>query len=55
LFIRGGNSDYIKSQDESLIKEHFPNVTIKTVSVAGHWVHADNPDELVRVVNQFLR
>jgi esterase len=55
LFIRGGNSDYINPPDESLIKEHFPNVTIRTISGAGHWVHADNPDEFVRVVNQFLR
>ncbi len=45
LFLKGENSDYILPKDESLITAHFPNAQIKTISNAGHWLHAENPDE----------
>ena len=54
LFIRGGNSDYIKPQDEGLIKKHFPQANLKTIAGAGHWVHVDEPDEFMREVFDFL-
>ena len=54
LFIRGGNSDYVQQRDEALIKKHFPAAEIKTISGAGHWVHADEPEEFVRVLQEFF-
>ena len=45
LFLRGGNSNYIKDEDFELIKLHFPNSEIKMISGAGHWLHAEKPKE----------
>ncbi len=54
LFIDGGKSDYINEEDEELISEHFPDFEIMEVEDAGHWVHAEKPEELVNFVLQFL-
>jgi pimeloyl-ACP methyl ester carboxylesterase len=55
LFIRGGKSHYVKDEDYILINQHFPNARIETVDGAGHWVHADKPQELFELVRDFLR
>ena len=54
LFIRGGNSGYVESIDELLIKRHFPNAKIATIQGAGHWLHAENPSEFYQIVKDFL-
>lgn len=54
LFVRGANSDYIKPEDEALVKRIFPNAQVATVKGAGHWVHAEQPDALLKVVTSFL-
>lgn len=45
LFLKGGNSNYIREDDLELIKHHFPNSEIKTIANAGHWLHAENPKD----------
>jgi esterase len=50
LFIRGGQSDYITRADVPAIKEQFPNSRIGTVEFAGHWVHAQAPDEVMEMI-----
>ena len=45
LFIKGGNSNYIKDDDEDLIFKHFTNAEIQTLEQAGHWLHAEKPQE----------
>lgn len=54
LFIKGANSDYITSQDEDLIREHFPKATIETIPDAGHWVHAENMKAFYAAVSRFI-
>ncbi len=54
LFIRGGKSDYIRSADEPRIRELFPLAQILTIAEASHWVHADEPDEFLRLLLDFL-
>ncbi len=54
LFIRGGKSDYINAADEVAIPRQFPAAEIQTIVAANHWVHADAPDEFVRLVLDFL-
>ncbi len=54
LFIKGENSNYIKNADKLVIKEYFKNVQIVKIKGSGHWVHAEKPDELVRVVKGFV-
>jgi pimeloyl-ACP methyl ester carboxylesterase len=54
LFICGGKSDYIGAGDELEIRRLFPAAEIQTIAAANHWVHADAPDEFVRLVREFL-
>lgn len=49
-FLRGGQSDYIVREDLPAIKEQFPNSRVETVPFAGHWVHAQAPDEVIAVI-----
>ncbi|HEY0090881.1 MAG TPA: alpha/beta fold hydrolase [Flavobacterium sp.] len=55
LFVKGEQSKYIKSEDEAIIKHHFPNSKIKEVKNAGHWLHADNPDAFLESTLNFLK
>ncbi len=50
LFIRGGQSNYILREDLPAIKEQFPNSRVETIAYAGHWVHAQAPDEVVAMI-----
>ena len=43
-FIRGGNSNYITTQDELIINKHFSDFSIATIDEAGHWLHAEQPE-----------
>jgi len=54
LFLRGGNSNYILAEDEIQIREHFPNSFFATIPNAGHWLHAEKPDEFYRLTMGFL-
>ncbi|MEM8969818.1 MAG: alpha/beta hydrolase, partial [Bacteroidota bacterium] len=54
LFVRGENSDYIRSEDEELIRQIFPLAQIVTIENAGHWVHAEQPKALYEVLLKFL-
>ena len=54
LFIRGGASDYISDEDQQGILAQFPNSNIHTIPGAGHWVHAEAPQELLETVKEFL-
>jgi pimeloyl-ACP methyl ester carboxylesterase len=54
LFIRGSRSEYIRAAGEPSIPDVFPQAKIRTIEGAGHWLHADNPDEFVRLVREFL-
>lgn len=54
LFIRGGQSDYIGINDLPLLQEYFPEAVLETVEKAGHWVHAETPEELLKIVLNFL-
>ena len=54
LFLRGDKSEYIGNQDETLIKNHFPKAQIATISNAGHWLHAENPEDFYNAVTNFV-
>ena len=54
LFMRGENSNYLSLHDLDSVKEFFPDVRIQTVRGAGHWIHADAPEEFIVLVNSFL-
>jgi esterase len=54
LFIDGEKSNYIKEGDAPLIHTHFPKANIVTIRGAGHWVHAEKPEEFLQTVQTFL-
>ncbi|MBS3737627.1 alpha/beta fold hydrolase [Mesohalobacter halotolerans] len=54
LFIKGEHSNYISNVDNKLINSHFSNNKIETISKAGHWVHAENPQAFLRKTLDFI-
>lgn len=54
LFIKGGESDYIQSEHRESVLALFPAASVKVVPGAGHWVHAQKPELVTRMLNQFL-
>lgn len=54
LFIRGGRSPYLTDEDIAAIRPLFPFAVVTTLRSAGHWVHADAPDEFRQAVASFL-
>jgi pimeloyl-ACP methyl ester carboxylesterase len=54
LFVRGGKSNYIQDEDWSEIQKLFPKARLETIENAGHWVHAEAPDELLKLLQGFL-
>jgi len=55
LFIKGERSDYIIADHWEEVLQPFPNASLQTISDAGHWVHADAPEELEKIVLTFLQ
>jgi len=53
LFIRGAMSNYILDDDIPQIEQMFPDVEIITIENAGHWVHAEAPEEFLETLLGF--
>jgi pimeloyl-ACP methyl ester carboxylesterase len=53
LFIRGALSNYILDEDFSAIEEVFPEAEFVTIENAGHWVHAEAPEEFMDALLSF--
>lgn len=54
LFLRGDRSEYIALSDIDLIRTHFPSVALETIDNAGHWLHAENPDQFFNETLTFI-
>jgi pimeloyl-ACP methyl ester carboxylesterase len=46
---------YYRSEDHEEIKRLFPAAKFATIPGAGHWVHADKPNELLLVMKEFIQ
>ncbi|QLE01607.1 alpha/beta fold hydrolase [Galbibacter sp. BG1] len=55
LFLRGSKSEYISPNDTEIIKTHFPQATVETIDNAGHWLHAENPEQFFEKSSSFLK
>jgi esterase len=53
--IIGALSDYVKAQDRPLFKTLFPKLGLSTIEGAGHWVHADRPQEFLAALKHALQ
>ena len=54
LFLRGDKSEYVTKNDAEIIRRHFPKATVETIDNAGHWLHAENPDQFFKISLTFL-
>lgn len=54
LFIRGDKSDFIQESHDGIIKKYFPNYTLETIYGAGHWLHAEKPDDFLQICIKFI-
>lgn len=54
LFIHGQQSNYILDEDKEEIKDIFPFAKIESIPNAGHWVHAEQPQAFIEIVEKFL-
>ncbi|HUX59225.1 MAG TPA: alpha/beta fold hydrolase [Bacteroidales bacterium] len=55
VFLRGENSDYLPASDFNDILKVFPAAELVNVANAGHWIHAERPDEVIRNILELLR
>lgn len=53
LFIRGALSDYILNSDIDELENLFPDSQLVTIEEAGHWVHAEAPEQFTDAVLSF--
>lgn len=54
LFIKGGNSDYIKAEHKTFINKILPLSKIKIIQGTGHWLHAEKTTAFNKIVADFL-
>ena len=54
LFIKGGDSDYISTEHRDLVLKLFPNTTMRIVPETGHWVHAQKPELVTKLILRLL-
>jgi esterase len=54
LFLRGGESDYVRPEADADIKRLFPEADQKTIDGASHWLHADQPQQVIASLQEFF-
>jgi esterase len=55
LFIKGGDSNYIREQHRQTILALFPTAAVKVMPGCGHWLHAQQPRLFNGIVSRFLQ
>ncbi len=54
IFIRGEKSGYVMDEDTLIIRKYFKDAEILTIPNAGHWLHAEQPELLIKTLAYFL-
>ena len=54
LFIRGGASPYVDESHREALLSQFPKARAHVVAGAGHWVHAEKPEAVLRAIHRFI-
>ena len=55
LFLKGGLSDYVRTNHIQDIQALFDNYHIHTIRDVGHWLHFDKPTETVEFVSRLIK
>ncbi|MGV6816653.1 MAG: alpha/beta fold hydrolase [Thiotrichales bacterium] len=53
LFVYGTASDYVQEADRDLIRHCFPRAEFVAVEQASHWLHAEQPDLIVQLLQSY--
>lgn len=54
FFIHGGQSRFVRHAHMDTISKYFPNHLLTTIRGAGHWVHAEAPDDTTALLKRYL-
>uniref|UniRef100_A0A7S2H8H6 AB hydrolase-1 domain-containing protein n=1 Tax=Helicotheca tamesis TaxID=374047 RepID=A0A7S2H8H6_9STRA len=54
FIIHGGASRFVRHAHMATIADYFPNHMLTTIRGAGHWVHAEAPDDTLVLLKQYL-
>lgn len=54
LFIRGELSPYLDDIHRDALLSQFPQARAHVIAGAGHWVHAEKPDAVLRAIRRFF-
>ncbi|MFS2223513.1 esterase [Pantoea sp. B65] len=54
LFIRGELSPYLDDIHRQAVIDQFPQARAHVIAGAGHWVHAEKPDAVLRAIRRFF-
>jgi esterase len=55
LLVACGRSSYVERDDHALMRDRFPRAVVETIPEADHWPHVSAPDELARLLGEFLQ
>ncbi|ELL0560199.1 alpha/beta fold hydrolase [Vibrio vulnificus] len=54
LFVKGGDSDYLTTEHQSLVQQQFNRAKAHVIAGTGHWLHAEKPAEVLRAIRKFI-
>lgn len=54
IFIRGEQSGYVMDEDTLIMRKFFKDAELVTIPKAGHWLHAEQPELLIKTLAYFL-
>lgn len=56
LFLRGGRSHYVTQDIQvAAVKAQFPLAQIESIDIAGHWLHAEQPAQVIAQIAAYLK
>ncbi|WP_182025620.1 alpha/beta fold hydrolase [Vibrio rotiferianus] len=54
LFVKGGDSDYLMPEHQPAVQRQFNNAKAHIIASTGHWLHAEKPAEVMRVIRKYI-
>lgn len=54
LFLKGEQSNYILESHRAEVEQRFPKAQLRVVSDTEHWLHAEKPELVARLISRFL-
>jgi len=54
LAMAGALSPYIRTEDHAAFRALFPRIGFASIPRAGHWLHAENPEDFLATLREFL-